>query len=168
MKNIYIVGFMGTGKTVVGKILAKRLDRDFVEMDEIIEQQESMEISDIFAQKGEAYSRKLEKGLLLKLSGKENLIISCGGGLICNEENKVLLKATGIVISLSASASTIYERTKKYTHRPLLNVNNPQGAINDLLNKRTHFYSQAHYVIDTEDISADEVADMVIEKVNNG
>ena len=153
---------MGTGKTVVGKILAKRLNKEFIEMDEVIEQREGKEIVDIFSQKGEGYFRELEKNLLNELSRREYLIISCGGGLICNEENLSILKETGIVFSLMASASVIYERTKKYTRRPLLNVDNPLKEIEELLAKRARYYNQAHYTIKSEEQTPEEVANAII------
>jgi len=81
MQNIYLVGFMGTGKTAVGEILAKRLAREFIEMDAAIEEKEGSKIVDIFAKQGEAYFRSLEKALLGELSKREDLVISCGGGL---------------------------------------------------------------------------------------
>ena len=162
MKNIYLVGFMGTGKTVVGELLAARLNKEFIEMDEVIEKRQGKEIVDIFAQEGEGAFRELETDLLKELSEHEDLVISCGGGLICNEDNLKLLKSSGTVFSLMASAATIYERTKKYTHRPLLNVEGPLEKIEKLLAIRTPYYSQAHYSIDTDAISPDEVADKII------
>jgi len=112
MKNVYLTGFMGTGKTTVGRILAKKLNREFIETDEVIELREGSKIVDIFAKKGEGHFRELEKSLLGELSLKEDLIVSCGGGLICGEENLILLKKSGIVFSLTASAQIIYQRTK--------------------------------------------------------
>jgi shikimate kinase len=162
MKNIYLVGFMGTGKTVVGKLLAERLDKEFIEMDEVVQERQGKEIVDIFAQEGEGVFRKLESELLRELSTACDLVISCGGGLICNEDNLELLKKSGTVFSLMASAATVYERTKKYTHRPLLNVDKPLDKIEKLLAARAPYYSQAHHSIDTDAISPDEAADKII------
>lgn len=166
MKNIYLVGFMGTGKTTVGKLLAARLKRQFIEMDETIEKEEACPITEIFTSRGEPYFRKLESTLLKRLSTQTDLIVSCGGGLICNEENLELLKNTGIVFGLSACAQTIYERTKKYGHRPLLNVDNPTLKIDELIKKRDKYYKRAHHTIDTTGISAPEVADKIIDILN--
>ena len=168
MKNIYLVGFMGTGKTVVGENLAKRLAKEFVEMDAVIAEREGKKIVDIFDKKGETYFRKLEKKLLKELCLKDNLVISCGGGLICDEENLKRLKETGIVFALTASPSVIYERTKKHHYRPILNVDNPQAKIRELLNKRTPYYKQAHYLIDTEGILPEKIAVKIITILNNG
>ena len=95
MKNIYLVGFMGTGKTIVGKILAKKLAKEFIEMDTVIEEKEGSEIVDIFAKQGQAYFRSLEKELLGELSKREDVVISCGGGLVCDQGNLKVLKETG-------------------------------------------------------------------------
>lgn len=168
MQNIYLVGFMGTGKTVVGKVLAKRLSKDFIEMDTVIEEKEGSEIVDIFTQQGEAYFRKLEKELLQELSAKKDLVISCGGGLICDSDNLKLLKETGTVFALTASVSTIYQRTKEYTHRPILNVDDPQEKIKQLLAKRVPCYAQAQHSIDTNDLSPEEIADKIIAILNHG
>ena len=166
MKNIYLVGFMGTGKTTVGKILAARLKRQFIEMDEVIEKEEARPITEIFATKGEPYFRKLESNLLKKISTETDLVVSCGGGLICNKENLKLLKQTGTVFNLTASPETIYERTKKYNHRPLLNVENPTEKIGELIKIRNQYYNKAHHTVGTTGINPDEVADKIIDELN--
>lgn len=153
---------MGTGKTIVGRILAKKLKKSFVEMDGLIEEREERKIAEIFEIKGESYFRKSERELLLELSGKSDLVISCGGGLTCNDDNLRLMKKTGITFCLSASASTIYERTKNTAHRPLLNVDNPLKQIEELLARRLPYYRQADYLIDTEGINPEEVAEKII------
>ncbi len=163
MKNIYIVGFMGTGKTVVAKLLAERLGKEFVEMDDVIQKRRGKKIVDIFAQDGEEAFRKSESDLLDELSRVCDLVVSCGGGLICNEINLKLLKKSGIVFCLRATAATIYERTKKYDHRPLLNVDKPLEKVAALLEMRAPYYNQAHYSIDTDSISPDEVVDKIID-----
>ena len=168
MKNIYLTGFMGTGKTTIGKILAKKLNLEFVEMDQIIEQREGQKIVNIFAEKGENYFRDKERALLEELSLKENLVISCGGGLICNEQNLNLVKNSGIAITLNASVSNIYERTKKYTDRPLLNVDNPLKKIAELLNERTPYYEQAHHIINTDNRSTGTVVEKILFILKNG
>jgi len=170
MKNIYIVGFMGAGKTSVAKILADELKKEFIEMDAVIEERSGKAISDIFADEGETCFRQLEKQLLNELSLRSDLVVSCGGGLICNEENLGLLKKSGTVVTLETSPATIYERVKNHTHRPLLNVDNPLEAITDLLNKRQPYYEQADYIVSTDSLSIEEVAASVIKLIesNNG
>lgn len=156
---------MGTGKTTIGKILAGRLNKEFVEMDEEVERREHRKIAAIFREDGEEHFRRLEKELLEEISDKKNLVVSCGGGLICREENLSLLKKTGIVFSLTASASSIHERTKKYAHRPLLDIDNPLKRIEELLLARAYYYNQAHYVIDTDKLLAEQVADKIMNAI---
>lgn len=168
MQNIYLVGFMGTGKTTVGKLVADKLGVKFVEMDAVIEEQEGIKIVDIFAQKGEPYFRGLEKELLKELSVQHDLVVSCGGGLVCDDQNLKLLKSTGIVFSLEISAEVAYERTKKCACRPILNVSDPLTKIKELLAARNPYYSQAHYTINTEENSIEESADKIANIVNNG
>ncbi len=166
MKNIYLVGFMGTGKTTVGRLLAQQLKKKFVEMDEEIERQEKKSIVEIFSKKGEPYFRKLEKRLLKGLAKESNLVISCGGGLICDEENLKILKKTGLVFHLYASAEAIYHRVKDQTHRPLLNVKEPLKVIKKLLAKRWPYYMQAHYSINTEKRRPQEIVQDIVDIVN--
>ncbi|MDP8289437.1 MAG: shikimate kinase [Candidatus Susulua stagnicola] len=168
MKNIYLVGFMGTGKTVVGKVLAKELSKEFIEIDACIEEREGSKIVDIFANKGEAYFRGLEKILLGEISQREDLVISCGGGLICDPDNLNQLKQTGVVFALRASVSTIYQRTKDHLHRPILNVDNPQERIEQLLKQRVVYYTQADHSIDTDNFSPEDIADKIIAILNHG
>ncbi|MBU0694285.1 MAG: shikimate kinase [Candidatus Omnitrophica bacterium] len=162
MKNVYLTGFMGTGKTVVGKILAKELNKDFIDMDEAIVQNEGKKIADIFASEGEFHFRKVEKELLKELSTKRDLMVSCGGGLICDEENLNVLRESGTIVNLQASPEVIYERIKETTRRPLLNVDSPLEKIKVLLNKRQFYYSQAHYCLDTNEITPEAVAEKII------
>jgi len=167
MKNIYLVGFMGTGKTTIAKALAARLKRHFLEMDAVIEEREGSEIVDIFKEKGEAYFRKVEKEVLKDLSRKSDLVVSCGGGVVMNAGNLKVLKETGLVFCLNADSTTIYERVKQYGHRPLLNVDDPQAEIEELLNLRNAHYQQAHYQIDATR-SLDEVIGQIIEILGDG
>ena len=162
MKNIYLVGFMATGKTCVGKELAKRFNREFFDLDDLIERKENMAIVDIFKQKGEPYFRKIEKEIVKEISLKEDLVVGCGGGAIVDKDGLAILKKSGLVICLKADANTILERTKVTTQRPLLNVQDPKGRVNDLLKKRESFYNQADYSVDTTNLEIGEVVDKII------
>jgi len=162
MKNIYLVGFMATGKTCVGKELTKRLNREFFDMDDLIEQRENMAIVDIFKQKGEPYFRKIEKEIVKEISSKKDLVVGCGGGAIVDEDNLAILKKSGLVICLKADVDIILERTKATTQRPLLNVQDPKGRVNDLLKKREPFYNRADYSVDTTNLEIGEVVDKII------
>ncbi len=162
MRNIVLVGFMGTGKSVVGKLLAKKLNMDFVESDEMIEIREKLPIKDIFEKKGELYFRLVEKEVVEEASQRKNVVISAGGGAIADEDNLKNLKNSGIIICLKASPETILRRTKDLKTRPLLNIPDPKKQIEELLQKREVYYSKADFSIDTDNLSIDEVVAKVI------
>ncbi len=162
MRNIVLVGFMGTGKSVVGKLLAKKLNMDFVESDEMIEIREKLPIKDIFEKKGELYFRLVEKEVVKEASSRKNIVISAGGGAIADEDNLKNLKNSGIIICLKASPETILRRTKDLKTRPLLNIPDPKKQIEELLQKREVYYSKADFSIDTDNLSIDEVVAKVI------
>jgi shikimate kinase len=163
MKNIVLVGFMGTGKTVVAKGLAKRLKMKFVDLDDLIEEREGKKISQIFAENGEPYFRQVEKEIAREVSQQKNRVIACGGGVVLDKENVENLKRNGIMICLSARPGVVLERTKGYLHRPLLNTEDPKAKIEELLKFRAPFYSLADYTIDTSELTIEEVVGRVIE-----
>jgi len=165
MRNIILVGFMGTGKSVVGKLLAKKLNMDFVESDEMIETREKMPIKDIFEKKGEPYFRKVEKEAMKEASSRKNIVISVGGGAIVDEDNLKNLKNSGIIICLKTSPETILKRTKDLKTRPLLNVSDPKKQIEELLKKREPYYNKADYSIETDNLSVNEVVIKIIELI---
>lgn len=162
MSNIYLVGFMGTGKTETAKVLAKRLKRSFVDMDSLIEEKEKMPIPDIFKSKGEPYFRQVEKGIVEGLSKKDGLIVACGGGAFASQDNIDVFKKSGIVICLTSAPDTILRRTQMFTHRPLLQVVDPKARIEELLKKREPFYAQAHYTIDADKLTVKDTADKIL------
>lgn len=168
MKNIYIVGFMGTGKSMAGEILAEELGREFIEMDALIESEQKKSILKIFAEEGEAYFRGLEKKLLKKLALKANRVVSCGGGLICDPDNLKLLKTSGLVICLTASPEVVDQRTKKHTCRPLLEVGDRLKTIKELLEERKPYYDQADHKVNTDNLKPQEVADKIKKILDQG
>lgn len=163
MKNIVLLGFMGTGKTTVAKELSRRLKKEYVEIDDLIEKDQKDTIENIFKNKGETYFRQVEKNITKKISQKEDLVISTGGGVVLDEENIKNLKKNGILICLEANPKVILERVKKETQRPLLKVKNPKQRIKELLEKRRPFYQKADFYIDTSNLSIQEVADKIVE-----
>lgn len=167
MRNIVLVGFMGTGKTVVGKLLAKKLGREFLELDEIIEEKEECSIKEIFEKKGEPYFRKLEKEAVKEVSQKKAVIISTGGGAIVDEENFENLKRNGILVCLEASPDVILTRTKGLKSRPLINVSDPKKKIEELLEKRKPFYKKADSCINTDSLSVEQVVEKIQKKLNS-
>jgi len=153
VKNIALVGFMGTGKTTIACLLAEKFKVEFVDIDELIEAKQQMRIVDIFAEKGEVFFRQVEKQVVAEIACQQNKIIACGGGVVLDPENIVNLKQNGILICLQAKPEVIIERTKDYVHRPLLNVPNPEEKIRGLLKIREIYYAKADYTVDTSSLS---------------
>jgi shikimate kinase len=165
MNNIYIVGFMGTGKTSLARRLSGVKKLAFIDLDELIQTSEKKSITEIFSQKGEVYFRALEKNILAEVSRKDDQVVSCGGGIVLDKDNIVLMKNSGIIICLSARPEVILARTKNYQHRPLLNVDDPEKKIKELLEARANLYALADHKIDTSDISLKEVVIKALELI---
>lgn len=138
--NIALIGFMGSGKTTIGKILAKYLDMKFVDTDKMIAAQERKSIPEIFAEHGEQYFRQLEREIVLHESLNNNIVISTGGGVIIDNENIKHLKETSFVVYLDCTIECIYERVKNSKSRPLLNVDDMFEKIKELHDKREWLY----------------------------
>ena len=165
--NISLVGFMGTGKTSVGKLLAKKLKMRYFDADAVIEEDAGMKISKIFEDFGEPYFRELEEKAIAKLSAQDGLVISCGGGAVLREANIVNLKRNGPVVCLMATPSIIYNRIKNEAHRPLLQVPDPKKRIRELLEKRAPLYAKADFTIDTSKLTIGKVVDKIAEYAKN-
>ncbi|MBU0634970.1 MAG: shikimate kinase [Candidatus Omnitrophica bacterium] len=161
-KNIVLVGFMGTGKTTVARILAQKLKRQFVDLDDIIENGEGRTIADIFREKGQAYFRKIEKDAVCAVSKNTGMIIACGGGVVLDSENVSRLKDKGVMICLTATAEVISERTKSFSHRPLLNTDEAKTKIEELLKARKADYAKADHTIDTSSLTVEQVAEKIL------
>ena len=146
-KNIFLIGFMGCGKSTMARLLAEELHMELVEMDETIEKEENRTIKDIFATDGEAYFRDLESQLIVRIADRGGMIVSCGGGAILREENVANMKKNGTIVYLSATPETIYERVRYSTNRPLLNGNMNVEYISQLMSKRVDKYEKAADVI---------------------
>lgn len=157
MGNIYLVGFMATGKTAVGEELAKVKKWKFIDLDALIELKEKRTIADIFAKSGEPYFRRLESKVLSEVSKEKKFVVACGGGIVANRNNIKIMKETGIMICLTASPEVILKRTAGLSHRPLLNVASPRKQIELLLKLRAPYYACAHKTIDTSKVSVKEV-----------
>jgi len=165
MSNIYLVGFMGTGKTTVGKELAKRKNWSFVDLDDLIELRERMTIVEIFAQKGEPYFRRREKEILKEVAKEKNFVVACGGGIVLDEENVKIMYETGIPICLVATSEVILKRTEGFSYRPLLNTANPKERIEELLQKRAPFYARIEKKIDTSNLTVEEVVEQILKLI---
>ncbi len=162
MKNIVLTGFMGTGKTEVGRRIARILGYILIDVDEEIEKEQEMKIADIFREYGEPAFRDMESSVIRRLSDREGAVISTGGGAVLRQENMDRLREKGMIFCLAASAGTIYNRTKRSNDRPLLRVEDPLAKIGELLASRQSCYEKADRMIDTEGKSPAEVAEEII------
>ncbi len=163
MRNIVLVGFMGTGKTSVAQKLAARLQMPMIDTDDIIVEDSGTDIPDIFARYGEAHFRDLESAAVHKAANLENYVISTGGGVVLRESNLETLKRNGIVFCLTATSEEIWRRVGGETHRPLLQAPNPLGNIEQMLIERHPFYARADYEIPTTGLSVTAVTDKIVE-----
>ncbi|PRX19730.1 shikimate kinase [Orenia metallireducens] len=165
--NIALIGFMGTGKTTVAKLLAEILDYCLVDIDEEIVKVEGRSIPDIFAEEGEEYFRDVESKVTLNISQGDKQVISTGGGVVLREENIDNLKSNGIVVLLRATAETIFQRVKDEGGRPLLEVADPLAKIKSMLAERADKYNCTEYQIDTDQLSAEEVVEQILKAVKS-
>jgi len=166
--NIVLVGFMGCGKSSVGRELAKLLELKYLDTDMAIEEKSGMKISDIFAQHGEKYFRDLESSMCVELSKENNLLVSTGGGIVLRKENIENLKKSGVIFLLRATAETTFERISHKKDRPLLQVPNPMEKIKELLEAREEFYKgAADFEIITDNRSVADIAQEIKEKYLN-
>ena len=140
MKNIYLVGMMGSGKTTSGKALAKLLGLPFVDLDERIVEQAGYSINDIFKTEGEPYFRNVESQLLAQVSRTTDQVIATGGGIVINSINSERMRSTGFVIYLKTSLDVLWERVKEKKDRPLLQFPDPRKSLAALFYKRTPLY----------------------------
>lgn len=139
--NIALIGFMGSGKTTIGKLLSKSLDMKFIDTDRLISSIEKKSVNEIFAQKGQEYFRELERKVILQESSGNNVVISTGGGSILDNTNVKNLKRTCFVVYLNCDVDCLYERLKNSTTRPILNESPDRyKTIEELLNKRKFLY----------------------------
>jgi shikimate kinase len=165
--NIVLIGFMGTGKTAVGQVLSKRLNRQLIEVDGAIEKIAGKTIPDIFQDDGEIHFRELEIEAIRQAAKGEKQVIACGGGAVLNTINIDRLRATGVIINLIAGPKIILKRTARENgSRPLLNVEQPLERIKELKKLRKPFYDQAADItINTSKLSIDAAADKIIDRL---
>lgn len=161
MKNIVLIGFMGTGKTAVGRRLAGRLNREFVDTDTEIEKVTGKTVAQIFEKHGQIRFRSEEALVVKKLAGREGLVISTGGGVVLNPENLRLLKDNGILIALKADPDVIYQRVKNKKNRPLLLKGDLKETIFNLIEERQGVYDIAEYFVDTSSLSQEAVVEQI-------
>jgi shikimate dehydrogenase len=164
-KNIVLVGYMGSGKSTVSKILSDRLSYEKLDTDSLIEDTYETSITDIFASKGEGAFRDMETKLLKALGNEKHdgLVLATGGGLPLREINRRLLSKLGRVVYLRTSPQAVYDRIKHDTTRPLLQVEDPKSRIKEMLDERAGFYEMAaDVIVDTDGKSKIVIADEII------
>ena len=160
--NLTLIGFMGAGKTSVGRLVAEQLHFDYLDTDELIVSRTGRSIAEIFKTDGEPSFRALERQVVEELTTRTKTLIATGGGLPVNPANLASLKTHALVVCLWASPEKIWERVKNQTHRPLLHDPDPQKKIRDLLAAREQFYKQADVLVNTDIRSPREVAQHVV------
>ncbi len=165
-ENIYLVGFMGAGKTTIGKVLSKNLRLPFYDLDIEIASFCKSTIKDVFKNKGEDFFRDTETKILESVSSKSyNAVISTGGGVVLKDENWQLMNSNGKVVYLNANIDSIWKRVKSGSKRPLLNVENAFEKASELLTLREKFYRKADITIDTDGLSVDETVGKIVDSL---
>ena len=164
--HIFLIGFMGSGKSTVAKYLSSAYQMKQIEMDEQIEKNEGRSISSIFEKEGEEYFRTLETELLKSLDPRETFVVSCGGGVAVKEENVREMKEKGRIILLSAQPETVYARVKNSHNRPLLEGNMNVSYIKDLMDKRQKLYERAaDFQVKTDGRTAKDIGEEIIKQI---
>ncbi len=161
--NLVLVGFMGTGKSAIGRRAARTLGRELVDMDSLIESREGRPIPEIFRDSGEPHFRALERALVGELAARRNLVISCGGGIVLNPDNIADFARTGVVICLSAAPEVILRRVAHDTNRPLLQAPDREARVRELLAKRQPLYDAIPDRVDSSDMTPGQAAAAVLE-----
>ena len=165
-RNIALIGFMAVGKSAVGQNLARRLQRRFVDLDRLIEKAEGKKVREIFAAKGEAYFRQLEKRTLHEVLQRQGQVIATGGGVIMDDENLDLLRQQTTLIGLAAPIDTLLARAGTGSKRPLLKGGDRRQRVEELIRQRGSRYGQAHFTVDTNHLTLTQVVDQIINRLN--
>lgn len=167
-QHIYLIGFMGTGKTTISHKLQQLTQAEEIDMDAWIVEKNGMSINDMFEKYGETYFRDRETDAVREIAGYAPAIVSCGGGAVLRDENTQMMKKTGKIVLLTATPETIYERVKDSTDRPLLNGNMNVEHIASLMEKRRELYANACDIkVATDGKTPDEIAGEILEISQN-
>jgi len=165
-KRIILTGFMGTGKTAVGERLAKKLKFDFLDTDLMVEKETGRTITEIFEKEGETAFRHVEKQMVKKALEHDNVVVSTGGGAIVDPDNLKLMKDRGIIVGLSASPESIFQRISNMDTRPLLRSKDQLKKIESLLSHRSPYYRQADKIVDTTMKRIDETVEEILKALH--
>ena len=165
--NILLTGFMGAGKTTIGRKLAKLLEYSFVDTDTEIEEDQGCSVNEIFKYGGEECFRDMETRLLKKLMNVQNSVIATGGGIVLREQNQVILQKIGKRVYLKVPQAELLQRLKNDRKRPLLKEKNPESVLNKMFEERSLLYEQAECIIETGQQSPKKIASDIIRKLCN-
>jgi shikimate kinase len=160
--KIVLTGFMGTGKSVVGRRLAERLGLSFLDLDDLIEEAAGMAIPEIFASEGESGFRRREREVIASLATRRDCVIATGGGAVLDPENVRNLKTGAVIICLRAEPTIILERIGADAHRPLLQGPDRLARIRELLEQRASAYAQADFSVETGRFDPEEIVDRIV------
>ena len=165
--NIALIGFMGAGKSAVGRALAAKLDMECIDLDSLIEEMAGRPIAGIFARDGEPAFRRMEAEICEHVANREHAVIACGGGIVLEQNNIYLLRKSSFIVYLAAEPAILLQRILNSPEkRPLLEVEDPASAINDLLKYRRPLYEKAaHIIIDTSQLDIDSAAGKISEEL---
>ena len=167
-RSIFLIGFMGAGKSTIARALQRELGFPLIEMDERIVKEQGMSINDIFAQYGEDHFRDIESQLIVDIGKEEPSIVSCGGGVVVRPQNTQNMKEIGRIVFLKATPETIYERVKNSTDRPILNGHMNVEYIAELMEKRRALYEEAADItIQTDGKTRDQICQEIIGKLRD-
>jgi len=156
---------MGAGKTTVGKLLSKKINYSFVDLDSEIESNQNCKITEIFEKHGEHRFRKIETEVLKKYSKYINQVFSTGGGIVIKDENWEIMKSTGVTVYLKASIEMLFDRVKHKTTRPLLKVENPFEKAKELFLSRESLYEKSEIILNREGFEPEDVAEAIIKEL---
>jgi shikimate kinase len=161
-ENLVLIGFMGSGKSSVGRLTAKALGFQFLDTDQMIVERTGRQISEIFATDGEAAFRAIETEVIGSLAHMRRCVISTGGGAVLAEHNRSTLKSLGFVVCLTASDDVLFERVSRNSKRPLLQTENPKETLSKLVQERKMIYIEAaHWTLDTSEIPQSDAVEAV-------
>lgn len=167
-RSIFLIGFMGAGKSTIARALQRELGFPLIEMDERIVKEQGMSINDIFAQYGEDHFRDIESQLIVDIGKEEPSIVSCGGGVVVRPQNTQNMKEIGRIVFLKVTPETIYERVKNSTDRPILNGHMNVEYIAELMEKRRALYeAAADIMIQTDGKTREQICEEIIGKMRN-
>jgi shikimate kinase len=165
LPNIVLIGFMGCGKSSVGRRIAALTGHRFVDTDEMVVSRTGRSITEIFAEHGEGHFRDIETAALRELIGTSPIVLATGGGIVLREENRTVLHQIGFVVWLDAAPEVLFERVSRNRKRPLLHTSDPRATFDELLASRRHIYeAAADFRIDSTTASHDDVASAVLEQ----